>query len=266
MNILKRAYAALPKWPWSKKQAAAEAGQDIGSDHLALARESLRELIDDARLPAGVRDALAHDYDAVQAMLDKLEHGYLHLAAFGRVSTGKSSLLNALVGGEAFSVSPLHGETRQSSMQAWDEVEAGGVFLIDTPGLDEAGGEKREAMAREVAGRSDLVIFVLDGDITETELLALRTVLTQGRPVLVALNKIDLFTSDEQASLLGSIRAKTKGIVDADHVVAVTAQPRPQVVIEVDANGDEIESERQREPDVEALRLKLWDILDAEGK
>jgi len=263
---LKRAYAALPKWPWSKKQAAAEAGQDIGSDHLALARESLRELIDDARLPAGVRDALAHDYDAVQAMLDKLEHGYLHLAAFGRVSTGKSSLLNALVGGEAFSVSPLHGETRQSSMQAWDEVEAGGVFLIDTPGLDEAGGEKREAMAREVAGRSDLVIFVLDGDITETELLALRTVLTQGRPVLVALNKIDLFTSDEQASLLGSIRAKTKGIVDADHVVAVTAQPRPQVVIEVDANGDEIESERQREPDVEALRLKLWDILDAEGK
>ena len=263
---MKRAYAALPKWPWSKKQAAAEAGQDIGSDHLALARESLRELIDDARLPAGVRDALAHDYDAVQAMLDKLEHGYLHLAAFGRVSTGKSSLLNALVGGEAFSVSPLHGETRQSSMQAWDEVEAGGVFLIDTPGLDEAGGEKREAMAREVAGRSDLVIFVLDGDITETELLALRTVLTQGRPVLVALNKIDLFTSDEQASLLGSIRAKTKGIVDADHVVAVTAQPRPQVVIEVDANGDEIESERQREPDVEALRLKLWDILDAEGK
>jgi len=263
---LKRAYAALPKWPWSKKQAAAEAGQDVGSDHLSLARESLRELIDDARLPAGVRDALAHDYDAVKAMLDKLEHGYLHLAAFGRVSTGKSSLLNALVGGEAFSVSPLHGETRQSSMQAWDEVEAGGVFLIDTPGLDEAGGEEREAMAREVAGRSDLVIFVLDGDITESELLALHTVLAQGRPVLVALNKIDLFTSDEQVSLLGSIRAKTKGIVDADHVIAVTAQPRPQVVVEVDANGDEIESERRREPDVEALRLKLWDILDAEGK
>jgi len=263
---LKRAYAALPRWPWKKKRAAAEAGQDVGSDHLALARESLRDLIDDTRLPAGVRESLAQDYDAVEAMLDKLDHGYLHLAAFGRVSTGKSSLLNALTGSEAFSVSPLHGETKQSSMRPWNEVEAGGVFLIDTPGLDEAGGEGREAMAREVAGRSDLVIFVLDGDITETELAALRTLLAQGRPVIVALNKTDLFTSDERKALLQSIRDKTDGIVDADNIVAVAAQPRPQLVVEVDSNGGETQSERSREPDVETLRLKLWDILDAEGK
>ena len=256
----------MPRWPWKKKRAAAEAGQDVGSDHLALARESLRDLIDDTRLPAGVRESLAQDYDAVEAMLDKLDHGYLHLAAFGRVSTGKSSLLNALTGSEAFSVSPLHGETKQSSMRPWNEVEAGGVFLIDTPGLDEAGGEGREAMAREVAGRSDLVIFVLDGDITETELAALRTLLAQGRPVIVALNKTDLFTSDERKALLQSIRDKTDGIVDADNIVAVAAQPRPQLVVEVDSNGGETQSERSREPDVETLRLKLWDILDAEGK
>ena len=54
-------------------------------------------------------------------------------------------------------------------------------YLIDTPGLDEAGGEDREAMAREVAQRSDLVIFVIDGDITDTELSALRTLLAQGQ-------------------------------------------------------------------------------------
>ena len=151
-------------------------------------------------------------------------------------------------------------------MHSWDEVEAGGVFLIDTPGLDEAGGEDREAMAREVAGRSDLVVFVLDGDITETELDALRALLAQGRPVLVALNKSDLFTSDELAALLQSIREKIDGIVHADHVVAVAAQPRPQTVVEVDAEGKEIQSIREREPDVDALRLRLWDILDAEGK
>ena len=158
--------AALPEWRWKKK--ATEPLADGGSDHLSLARESLRDLIRDARLPEGVRDSLARDYDSVQAMLDKLEHGHLHLSAFGRVSTGKSSLLNALIGETAFSVSPLHGETRHSSMRAWSEVEAGGVFLIDTPGLDEAGGEDREALAKEVAGRSDLVMFVLDSDITDT--------------------------------------------------------------------------------------------------
>ncbi len=263
---MKRAFDALPKWRWTKSPTTGEAEPDGGSEHLTLARESLRELIADARLPAGVRESLASDYDAVQAMLDKLDHGHLHLAVFGRVSTGKSSLLNALIGEEAFTVSPLHGETRRSSMQPWNEVKAGGVFLIDTPGLDEAGGEDRELLAKEVAGRADLVIFVLDGDITETELTALRTLVAQGRPVVVALNKKDLFTTNELDALRRSICEKTAGVVDSTHVIAVAAQPRPQMVAEIDEGGSEHLSERERQPDVEALRLRLWEILDAEGK
>ena len=256
--------AALPGWPWKKRRADSDAPS--GGDHLGLARESLRELVQDERLPAGIRESLSHDYKAVQAMLDKIEHGHLHLSVFGRVSTGKSSLLNALIGEERFSVSPIHGETRYSAMEAWTEQEAGGVFLIDTPGLDEAGGEDREALAREVAGRSDLVIFVLDGDITETELDALKAVLAQGRPVIVTLNKSDLYTNSECQALLDSIRNKTEGFVDPAHVLAAAAQPRPQTIVEVDAAGDEATTEREREPDIGELRLKLWEILEAEGK
>ena len=256
----------MPNWPWTKKPTHADADDVGGSGHLTLARESLRDLINDSRLPPGVRESLAYDYEAVQGMLDKVEHGHLHLAVFGRVSTGKSSLLNALIGKEAFAVSPLHGETRHSSMQHWRELESGGVFLIDTPGLDEAGGEDREQLAREVAGRSDLVIFVLDSDITETELESLKTLLAQGRPVIVVLNKSDLFTSDEQESLLLSVRQRTEDVVDPDYVLAVAAQPRPQAVVEVNADGVETTTERERAPDVDALRLKLWEILDAEGK
>ena len=262
MSIWKRAYAALPKWPWTKAKTK---GVDQ-ADHLGLARESLRELVHDTRLPAGVRDSLIHDYEAVQGMLDKIEHGHLHLSVFGRVSTGKSSLLNALIGEERFSVSPIHGETRHSSMQAWNEVDTGGVFLIDTPGLDEAGGEDREELAKEVAGRSDLVIFVLDSDVTETELEALKAVLAQGRPVLIALNKSDLYTRGEIDALLSSVRAKTKGLIEPDNVIAAAAQPRAQTVVEIDASGRETTSERPREPDVAALRLRLWEILEAEGK
>ncbi len=255
--------AALPGWPWTRDRTKRPVE---GGDHLGLARESLRELVNDQRLPEGVRESLSHDYEAVEAMLDKIEHGHLHLSVFGRVSTGKSSLLNALIGEERFSVSPLHGETRHSSMQAWSEVEAGGVFLIDTPGLDEAGGEDREALAKEVAGRSDLVIFVLDGDITETELEALRAVLAQGRPVLIVLNKSDLYTTAERDALVVAIREKTHDLLDPDHVIVAAAQPRPQVVVEIDDVGKETTSERVREPDVAELRLKLWDILEAEGK
>ncbi len=254
----------MPGWPWTK--ARTESAGRGGDDHLGLARESLRELIDDSRLPDGVRESLAQDYEAVNAMLDKLEHGHLHLSALGRVSTGKSSLLNALIGTERFSVSPVHGETRRSSMQAWDEAREGGVFLIDTPGLDEAGGEDRESLAREVAGRSDLVMFVLDGDVTETELAALKAVLATGRPVLVVLNKSDLYTAGELEALLQSVRAKTAGMVDPQHVIAAAAQPRPQAVYRVEADGRETPAQRPRAPDVAELRLKLWEILEAEGK
>ena len=254
----------MPKWRWTKKPA--EDVGDEGAGHLGLARESLRDLINDARLPEGVRESLTHDYDAVQAMLDKIDHGHLHLSVFGRVSTGKSSLLNALIGEERFSVSPVHGETRRSSMQAWNEIDVGGVFLIDTPGLDEAGGEDRESLAREVAGRSDLVIFVIDGDITDSELDALKAAISEGRPILLALNKSDLYTRDECDALLESVRSKTDGIIESGHVISVAAQPRPQVVLEIDEDGNEQEMQRRREPDIAALKLKLWEILEAEGK
>ena len=151
-------------------------------------------------------------------------------------------------------------------MEPWNEVEASGVYLIDTPGLDEAGGEDREALAREVSGRSDLVLFVLDSDITESELDALKAVVAEGRPVIVVLNKIDLYSAADRERLIESITRRTDGIVDASHIVAVAAEPRPTVVIETAADGSEVEVERAREPEVDALRLRLWEILEAEGK
>jgi GTP-binding protein Era len=260
---LKRVFGKLPGWRWNRKP---KTEGDGGSGHLDLALESLTELINDARLPEGVRETLSHDYAAVEAMLDKLQHGHLHISVFGRVSTGKSSLLNALIGEKVFATSPLHGETRHSSMQAWSEIEAGGVFLIDTPGLDEAGGEDREELAKEVAQRSDLVIFVIDGDITDTELQSLRTLLKQGRPVVMALNKTDLYTDAELAALCQSVEKRVEGLVQAGDIIPVAAEPRPQIVVEIGTDGDEISANRHRAPDVQALKLRLWDIFESEGK
>lgn len=256
----------LPAWPWISSEKKTDERRDAGSEHLNLARESLKELIDDTRLPEGVRESLAHDYDQVRAMLEKLQHGHLHIAVFGRVSTGKSTLLNTLIGEEKFAVSPLHGETKTSAMEPWAEIEVAGVYLIDTPGLDEAGGEAREDLAKEVANRSDLVIFVLDSDITESELNALRTLLKQGRPVVVTLNKSDLYTKQELDALLQSIRERTRGLAHPDDVIAIAAQPRPQQIVEVGKDGSEISAMRDREPDIAKLRLRLWEILEAEGK
>lgn len=237
-----------------------------GENHLELARESLRELLNDARVPSEVRDALAEDYAQIQVMLEKLEHGHIHIAAFGRVSVGKSSLLNALLGENRFSTSPLHGETRRSDLANWEEYQAGGVYLIDTPGLDEVDGEAREKMAHAVAARTDLILFVVDGDITDVELNALRTLAEQHHPLIVVLNKADRYTTSEQALLLDTLRKRTAKWIDPKNVLATAAQPAPRIVIAVDAAGHETESTRARTADVQQLKQRLWAVLEAEGK
>ncbi len=234
--------------------------------HLDQARDSLQQLLQDKRLPPEARADLAEDFTQVQAMLDKLEHGHLHIAVLGRVSVGKSSLLNALIGEQRFSTSALHGETKQSEMALWDEQESGSLFLIDTPGINEIDGESRERMAREVSQRSDLVLFVIDGDMTDTEYVALQGLAREHRPLLVVMNKYDRYSAQQRADLRSSLLVRLQSFIPPENLVEVSAMPPPKIYIEVDADGRETESERPVPPDVAALKERIWEILEAEGK
>ncbi len=237
-----------------------------GDQHLQLARESLKDLLEDSRIPDEVRESLSDDYAQVQAMLEKLDQGHIHIAVFGRVSVGKSATLNALLGEERFSTSPLHGETKRSAMSAWQEYQSGGVYLIDTPGLNEVDGEDRERLAREVAERADLVLFVVDGDLTESEIRALRNLTDERRPVLLVFNKCDRYTKEEREVLKDSLHRHAAAIIEPESIVCVSARPAERLVIMVDEQGNETETMRRPKPDVESLRERLWDLLEAEGK
>jgi len=234
--------------------------------HLDQARDSLELLLQDQRLPPEARAELAGDFSQVQAMLDKLEHGHIHIAVLGRVSVGKSSVLNALIGERRFSTSALHGETKQNEMAHWDEQESGSLFLTDTPGINEIDGEARERMAREVSQRSDLVLFVIDGDMTDSEYSALQELAQEHRPLLLVLNKCDRYTPVQREELRISLLARLEHIIDPENLVEVSADPAPRIYIEVDADGRETESERHSPPDITALKDRIWEILEAEGK
>lgn len=261
----------MPDWLWnSTAQTAKDGAIDVqprdGDDHLRLAGESLRQLLEDRRIPDEIRQGLREDYAQVRGMLDKLERGHLHVAAFGRVSVGKSSLLNALLGQEVFSVSVLHGETRRVGMEQWTEYPDGGLFLIDTPGINEIDGEAREKLAHEVAGRADLVLFVIDGDLTEVEFQALTAVTGTHRPTLLVLNKADRYTTDEQHELRAILRERTRGLIAPENILCTSARAARQTIITVDEEGLEHESTRERPVNVEALKARLWDIVETEGK
>lgn len=237
-----------------------------GDANLLRVADSLRALLDDTSIPASIRTSLAADYSRIEVMLDKLEHGHIHIAVFGRVSVGKSALLNALLGEPAFQVGVLHGTTTGADHQRWQEARAQGVHLIDTPGINELSGEEREALAFDVAGRSDLILFVVDGDMTSIERDALALLARTTRPLVLVLNKADRYTVAQREELVTRLTEHARGIVAAENIVTAMAQPVAQRVVKVLPDGREVEDERQREIDVSALRERILAILESEGK
>ncbi len=227
---------------------------------------SLQNLLDDDQIPPEVRREMAADFEAIERMLRRLENGELHVAVFGRVSTGKSALCNALLGREAFEVGVLHGTTTEAGHQRIDDASREGLVLIDTPGINELDGEERERLAYEVADIADLVVFVVDGDMTREELDALKQLAATRRPLLVALNKADRYGKAELDRLLAHLRRSCEGLVQPENIVAVAARPAPMRSIEITADGSEHEAETHPEPDVSALRQRLLAIAEREGK
>lgn len=256
--------STLQNWFSNTRKEAAKPETD--REHLELARESLQELLQDKRVPESLRESMMSEYRQVQGMLDKLQNGHLHIAVFGRVSVGKSATLNALLGNDRFRTSPLHGETRQVDDAHWQEYREGKVILMDTPGIDEVDGEDRERVAVNAASRADLVLFVVDGDLTDSEHTALQQIVARQRPVVLVLNKVDQYTATERQQLLSKLREHARSLVDPEHVVAIAAQPRPQTIIRIDEHGNEQETVRERLPEIAALRDLMWRILEREGK
>ncbi len=253
--------SALQNLPWLKK-----AKKKAPDEHLLNANQQIQTLLSDTGIPAAVRQELSGEFAEIEAISEKLQHGEIHIAAFGRVGTGKSSLLNALLGREAFSTSPLHGETRSQQRSEWDSVNTDHVVLIDTPGIDELEGEDREEMAKSVARISDIVLMVCEGDLTETELKAVQSLAKRKRPLLLVLNKSDRYSKSEIQSLLTHLRKRCESFIEADNVLAACADPRPEAVIRIDGTGNEERTKRPRTPDINNLKTRLWKILEREGK
>ena len=247
--------------PWLKKAKTKQAEQ-----HLVSANRQIQTLLSDTSVPSAVRQELFQEFTEIEAISEKLQQSEIHIAAFGRVGTGKSSLLNALLGRNVFSTSPLHGETLVQQRSQWDSVNSDHVVLIDTPGIDELEGEAREEMARSIARISDIVIMVCDGDLTETEFKAVRSLAERKRPLLLVLNKSDRYGKSELNTLLEHLRDRCGEIMDPDNVLIASADPRPEQLIRIDDAGNEHPEVRPRKPDITQLKARLWSILEKDGK
>lgn len=217
---------------------------------------------------------LAGDLEELGRMAEKLRAGRVEIAVFGEISTGKSALINALCGEQRASVNVRGGWTKDVWHVPWESAgycvpgfADSQVVLVDTPGLNEVDGAKRADMAHAAAARADLVIFVTDSDLNEIEYRALVEISASNKPLLLVLNKADLYRPQELQDLLSLFRGpRLAGVVDPANVVTATADPREVEYVIESADGRTRSQWRRPQPQVDEVKARIVELLAGEGK
>ena len=199
----------------------------------------------------------------VEELLDKRESQTLEIVAFGTISSGKSSLLNALAGREVFQTDPRGGTTVRRNEVPWPGVDK--VALVDTPGLSEVDGESNVAVSTDAAKDADVVLVVVDGPLRESEFDLLMRLGEMEKRILLCLNKTDWYEGAERESLLGQIRDQTKEFVSSPDVLAVRAQPTVRRRVKVATDGSEAEEMIDVVADIAPLADRMMEIVRRDG-
>lgn len=249
-------------------------GLDDTEEMVVRARESLDEAIRGLKLTPEEERALAGELAQLRDLIQRLDEGTVEIAAFGMVSRGKSSVLNALLGREVFQTGATHGTTKVKAAQRWEGVAPsasafGGarLILVDTPGIDEVGGEAREALARDVARRADVILFVVSGDILRIEFEALERLREAQKPILLVFNQIDRYPEAERDQIHAKIASeRVRTLVRPEDVILTAANPEPYRVKVRNADGTTTMTWERPEPIIEPLKERILQVLEREGK
>ena len=253
--------------------------RNLQETHLNRARASLRQALSwygNLRKPGSPSNSqlaglVKPELEVLTSTLNKLDYNVIRIAAFGLVSRGKSTVLNALLGQKILQTGPLHGVTQYPRSIRWNPSGKVQVELIDTPGLDEIEGEARAEIARQVVRQADLILFVVSGDILRTEYEALCELRQAQKPLILVFNKIDLYPDIDKEAIyknlrsLGAANPQAKPL-QPDEIVMVAAEPTPIEVRVEWPDGNVTYEWETPPPQIDELKQTILKILNREGR
>ena len=123
----------------------------------------------------------------------------LKIGLFGKRSSGKSALINALIGENAADLS----ETKEPIYKAMDIQGIGAVTIVDTAGLD--GSEKRVKKTEAEAEKIDVALMLIANDSMELELAWINRLTRAGTKVIPVVSQIDKW-ADNGKVLAAAVR------------------------------------------------------------
>ena len=170
-----------------------------------------------------------------------LDRQDLRLAIVGAPGVGKSTLLEL-----------LQGQDNQTNNSALTVMESGNPNLSDslpTP-----------VMA------ADLTMYVIQGDLTDSERQSLQILQDHKHRTLVVFNKQDQYLPSQRFILKQKLQQRLQVWLPEQDIVAVASCPQAIKVRRYDADGFCQEVSEHPQPDISALTTRLGQIMVAEKK
>ncbi|MBD2022698.1 DUF697 domain-containing protein [Leptolyngbya sp. FACHB-36] len=212
---------------------------------LAEAEQVLTQVSTEAEQPAVIQPHVDRFRSQVAQVQQDMHRERLRLAVWGTKGSGKTTLV-------------------QQMQKVWTAADTP-VAVSELPsfsGTSET-GLTADAAALQRAIATDLVLFLITGDLTNSELQQVRQLAPHKRTVLV-LNKQDQYLPDEQQAILAQVQAQTRGVLPAEDVVAIAAAPTAIKVRQHQPDGEVREWLEQQPPTLSGLTDRLHQILQQE--
>lgn len=128
-----------------------------------------------------------------------------HIGIYGNTNSGKSSLMNKILGQDISLVSNVEGTTTDPVKKAMELIPFGPVLLIDTAGLEDKSqlGEIRVKKSFEYLKRLDFAIYVVDGKNLDVDTYKKwkREANKYNIKHMVVVNKLDRLSDDERSNI-----------------------------------------------------------------
>lgn len=125
-----------------------------------------------------------------------------HIGIYGNTNSGKSSLMNAILGQEMSLVSHVEGTTTDPVQKAMELIPFGPIVLIDTAGLEDKSelGALRIKKSYEYLKRLDFAIYVLDGKNADIQTYNIWKKEANKYNVkhIVVVNKVEILDNEEK--------------------------------------------------------------------
>lgn len=130
----------------------------------------------------------------------------IHIGIFGKVNSGKSSLINLLAAREVSIVSDREGTTTDSVYKSMEFLGLGPVTIMDTPGVCDKSflGKLREQRLERDIEKADIAIILFSDSDIGRELELIKKL--KKSKILLVINKVDILSAQEKENIYKNLK------------------------------------------------------------